>query len=519
MNPEGTVYNAQGRINRLSVLVIDAYGVALKNGFKGTVEEWLASLKGEKGDIGEAFTYEDFTEEQLEALKGANGFSPIVQVFPKAEVIRYPDGTMVTKEIGYTIRITDSEGYQDIDILHGEKGEKGKDGTMTFEDLTDEQRESLRGDPGKKGDPGDSGVYILSEGETLEDAPADVDVVYDPFFDTEVIPGGGIDVEGAVPGQTIAVKTVDANGKPTAWEAVDFPEGGGAKAFYITITGEDGVYTADKTVEELNEAYNAGCALYAMVTAQIENFAVTNSVWTLANASDSWYVFSTIENRHFLSAFITSRGVSMHIQKLAAAADIPTALPNPNALTLTGAVEATYDGSGAVNVEIPVIAGEPGKDGYTPIKGVDYFDGEDGYTPVKGVDYFDGKDGEDGTSVTVKSVTESTADGGSNVVEFSDGKTVTIKNGKTGGKGDPGSNGSNGVSCTHAWNGTTLSVTSASGTSSANLKGEKGDKGDKGDTGSDGKTPVKGTDYWTSADRSAMVSDVLAALPTWNGGS
>lgn len=35
-------------------------------------------------------------------------------------------------------------------------------------------------------------------------------------------------------------------------------------------------------------------------------------------------------------------------------------------------------------------------DGYTPIKGKDYFDGKDGkdgYTPVKGKDYFDGKDG------------------------------------------------------------------------------------------------------------------------------
>ena len=50
MIPEGTVYNAQGRINRLSVLCIDAYGVAVKNGFVGTVEEWLASLKGDKGD-------------------------------------------------------------------------------------------------------------------------------------------------------------------------------------------------------------------------------------------------------------------------------------------------------------------------------------------------------------------------------------------------------------------------------------------------------------------------------------
>jgi hypothetical protein len=41
----------------------------------------------------------------------------------------------------------------------------------------------------------------------------------------------------------------------------------------------------------------------------------------------------------------------------------------------------------------------------------------------------------------------------------------------------------------------------------------------KGATGAAGKTPVKGTDYWTSADKSEMVSSVLSALPTWNGGS
>lgn len=37
-------------------------------------------------------------------------------------------------------------------------------------------------------------------------------------------------------------------------------------------------------------------------------------------------------------------------------------------------------------------------------------------------------------------------------------------------------------------------------------------KGDKGDT------PVKGTDYWTAADKAEIVNDVLAALPTWQGG-
>ena len=41
------------------------------------------------------------------------------------------------------------------------------------------------------------------------------------------------------------------------------------------------------------------------------------------------------------------------------------------------------------------------------------------------------------------------------------------------------------------------------------------------DTGkpSRGDTPQKGTDYWTAADRQSIVDDVLAALPTWGGGS
>ena len=126
-----------------------------------------------------------------------------------------------------------------------------------------------------------------------------------------------------------------------------------------------------------------------------------------------------------------------------------------------------------------------GTDGYVPQKNVDYFDGKDGYTPQKNIDYFDGTDGispivvvsksgkvttvsitdkqgtktatindgvdgktpvkgtdyddgKDGTSVTVKSVSESSVDGGSNVVTFSDGKTLTVKNGSKGSDGKDG---------------------------------------------------------------------------------
>lgn len=82
-----------------------------------------------------------------------------------------------------------------------------------------------------------------------------------------------------------------------------------------------------------------------------------------------------------------------------------------------------------------------------------------------------------------------------------------------------GTSGKDGISATHKWEGSVLTITSASGTSSADLKGEKGDKGDPGEKGQDGYTPAKGTDYYTQADKEEMTNMVLAALPTWTGGS
>lgn len=80
-----------------------------------------------------------------------------------------------------------------------------------------------------------------------------------------------------------------------------------------------------------------------------------------------------------------------------------------------------------------------------------------------------GDTGADGTSVTVSSVTESTEDGGSNVVTFSDGKTLTVKN------------------------------------------GSKGSTGEKGDAG---YTPVKGTDYFTEADKTELIDDDFSTTST-----
>lgn len=49
-------------------------------------------------------------------------------------------------------------------------------------------------------------------------------------------------------------------------------------------------------------------------------------------------------------------------------------------------------------------------------------------------------------------------------------------------------------------------------------KGDKGDTGATGAAGDDGYTPVKGTDYFTDADKAELVSSVLSSLPAWTGG-
>lgn len=115
--------------------------------------------------------------------------------------------------------------------------------------------------------------------------------------------------------------------------------------------------------------------------------------------------------------------------------------------------------------------------------------------------------------------------------------------GADGAQGPAGAAGKDGTSVTHRWSGTTLIVTSASGTSSADLKGATGDRGPQGDQGpqgstgptgptgpqgpqgpagsdgapgadgADGYTPQKGVDYYTAADKAALVSELSQNMP------
>lgn len=92
-------------------------------------------------------------------------------------------------------------------------------------------------------------------------------------------------------------------------------------------------------------------------------------------------------------------------------------------------------------------------------------------------------------------------------------------------KGPQGADGANGHSpvVTASKSGTVTTI-KVDGTSIATIndgatgsQGPQGPKGETGATGAAGHTPVKGTDYWTSADRQGIIDDVLAAIPIYGG--
>jgi hypothetical protein len=73
-----------GNMSKLETIYSDAYKVAVENGFKGSVEEWLESLKGEKG------------------------YSPTIEV---ADI-----------EGGHRVTITDIDGVKTFDVMDGVGG-------------------------------------------------------------------------------------------------------------------------------------------------------------------------------------------------------------------------------------------------------------------------------------------------------------------------------------------------------------------------------------------------------------
>ena len=142
---------------------ISAYGIAVANGFRGSVKEWLESLIGPRGERGEAFTYDMFTPEQLEDLIGPTG--PEGPQGERGPAFTYADFT--EEELAGLIG---PEGPRGPEGPQGSQGPKGD--AFTYADFTPEQLAALTGPQGSQGERGEKGDAFTYEDFTPEQLAA-----------------------------------------------------------------------------------------------------------------------------------------------------------------------------------------------------------------------------------------------------------------------------------------------------------------------------------------------------------
>ena len=146
---------------------------------------------------------------------------------------------------------------------------------------------ALKGPKGDKGDNGDPGIVISATQPTAESHP----VWINP--EGEASPVGGTDLSLGITSATVdqiaKITAVDDSGKPTAWEAVNMPSGGGAQFSFDlivdhTVTAEDlsvvRLTWTNETIQDLGK-YNL---FYAVIKSDTE-FGITKWVKFYINNS------------------------------------------------------------------------------------------------------------------------------------------------------------------------------------------------------------------------------------------
>lgn len=133
--------------------------------YMAKVKTFIGNVKGSKGDPGDAFTYDDFTPEQLNSLKGPKGDPGYT---PQKNVDYYDgkdgkDGIPATHQWnGTTLTITSASGTSSSN-LKGDKGDKGDAGGIGPSGVTAPASGFFTMGIDENGD-----IYVLSPtGETI----------------------------------------------------------------------------------------------------------------------------------------------------------------------------------------------------------------------------------------------------------------------------------------------------------------------------------------------------------------
>jgi hypothetical protein len=257
----------------------------------------LGNIKGADGNV----SFDQLTPDQIEMLKGSEGQAGATFIPSVAS-----DGTLTWVNTG---------GYANpVPVnIKGQKGEpfkyedfteeqlaslKGADGTMSFEDLTPAQKESLRGEPGQRGEKGNDGdpgvfygtdaptdgtpIWINPDGESAEDylTVEEVDTVVADKVNEMISKINPADLKVDLSG------VAGINHKHTKADITDFPVLGSASKAEVGTTisiGSDLLPTA-------GTVYNAVQAVRTEILDQIPSlvgYATTTYVANaIANAND-----------------------------------------------------------------------------------------------------------------------------------------------------------------------------------------------------------------------------------------
>ena len=462
---------------------LSAYGIAKAHGYTGTEAEWLASLKGaagEPGKDGKPFHWRG-------AWDAAATYAHLDAVEHNGSCYVWTDDADSTAG--------DEPGVDELWELCAAKGSKGDPGAA--------------GAPGPQGDPGAD--YALNEADKTEIA--------------DKITADGLEFILVDP--------------PTGG---DLPEVLGNLGTAMADAAEGAIPIADGangwTTEKLIKIYTGDKDLIGYIP---------DTAWVAAYMTAQKALLKLLPDS---AAADTGKLLQVGADGAAAWGDkLPTALKNPKALTFTGAATGTYDGSEALTITIP----EGGSGGSTG-GGLRKMSAVSGYIgipvaelPQDGTVWMCISKG-DGAELYSGTVT---IEGGSltanNLIAVSSGYVIQLNQATTigvgfviygmsatdyvgvwqqVGAGSAAINWRGEYSAQTAYN--RLDAVSYEGSSyvfasdtpaTGAIPGVDGEWQLMAQKGAAGKTPVKGTDYWTAADKASIVQDTLNALPTWTGGS
>ena len=126
--------------------------------------------------------------------------------------------------------------------------------------------------------------------------------------------------------------------------------GGGAETLFVTITDNNGTLSADKSYNDIFNAIIAGIPVLVSYGGKIlPLIGIADALYFGLFLCDS----GDASNGAVVATVIIEITENGEVNDISAQVDIPKTLPNPNALTFTGAVTGSYNGSAPLSVNIP----------------------------------------------------------------------------------------------------------------------------------------------------------------------